>query len=181
MKQKILNLFDGSKYYIVIKTEEDYERVARFLERHGIKNYHATEQDEERDWLWNWMAEQWNDNYKDVSISIDPYGKYFAGTRSAPSPLTPKEFFKKLRISVTPKSMSDDTPLLQQFANLFVNEPYKTLRKLGVVDDRNRLTADGKELYEQWRFQKDVGLFKEECADAIIKAQKEAKKAAKKA
>ena len=59
--------------------------------------------------------------------------------------------------------------LKEKFLVAFLGEPEKSFRKLGITNGDNLLTAEGKELYDNWKFQKDKEAFKTEVVDGLLK------------
>lgn len=61
--------------------------------------------------------------------------------------------------------------LVENFKSLFVKEPQKSFRKLGITDNSDILTEDGKTLFLTWLFNKHSDDFKKEVVDVLLKEQ----------
>lgn len=58
--------------------------------------------------------------------------------------------------------------ILKKFKNFFLlNTRDKRFMKLGIVNNDNELTEEGKELYKSWRFEKDRDEFDKEVAQKL--------------
>lgn len=67
--------------------------------------------------------------------------------------------------------------LKEKFVSLLTKEPYKTLRKLEIINGDNLLTDEGEALFLNWLFQQHIDAFKKEVADEMVKEEKKSKKA----
>lgn len=66
--------------------------------------------------------------------------------------------------------------LVQSFKLLLKTEPEKTLMKVGITDEQDNLTTDGKALYDAWKFQQDKAAFTAAVATPLLADQEAEKK-----
>lgn len=63
--------------------------------------------------------------------------------------------------------------LITTFKNLTRTEPNKSFVEAGVMDDKDVLTAEGKELFIEWLFAANAAAFNDEVVQPILKDQEE--------
>ena len=66
--------------------------------------------------------------------------------------------------------------LIQKFKMLGLGEPEKTLRLVGIQDEKGDLTEDGKALYNAWKFEQDKKAFSDAVATPLLAEQEKDKK-----
>lgn len=80
-------------------------------------------------------------------------------------------YFKRLHHKIIYWNIKGKTvEILKKFKNFFLlNARDKRFVKLGIVDQNNEPTAEGKEIYNLWRFNKDRDDFDKEVAQKLDK------------
>lgn len=63
--------------------------------------------------------------------------------------------------------------LVKKFSDLFVQEPKKSFRNVGVTDSSDMLTEDGQKVFLSWLLSKNQDAFKTEVVDKIIETSNE--------
>ena len=82
------------------------------------------------------------------------------------------KFFPRFT-QITKKSTMNS--LVSKVADLFITEPQKTFRKLGITDDRNNLTEQGEMVFINWLFTQNQDAFNTAIATPLL-AEQNAKK-----
>ncbi len=62
--------------------------------------------------------------------------------------------------------------LKEKFVGIFISEPNKTFRKVGITNGDNMLTSEGQEVFISWLLQKHGDEFKTEVADKMVEETK---------
>lgn len=70
---------------------------------------------------------------------------------------------------ITKKSTMNS--LVSKVADLFITEPQKTFRKLGITDDRNNLTEQGEMVFINWLFTQNQDAFNTAIATPLLAEQ----------
>lgn len=71
---------------------------------------------------------------------------------------------------------SENMSIKESFKQLFLKEPQKTFRKLGITDGDNELTAEGSQIFLQYLLGKYEDDFKITVCDPLVAEQKEDEK-----
>lgn len=87
------------------------------------------------------------------------------------------ELLEELSIKSNSKNMGTVNTLVQKFTTKFLPEPQKTFRKLGITDNDNALTVEGKDLLPNYLLKENQDKFKTDVCDDLLKEQEEEKKA----
>lgn len=72
-----------------------------------------------------------------------------------------------MNLELVTNNKSFMTNLTEKFANLFVKEPQKSLRKAGIFDNNDMPTVDGQKIYLAYLIAKDTQ-FKTDIVDPIV-------------
>lgn len=59
----------------------------------------------------------------------------------------------------------------EKFVHLFLSEPEKSFRKVGITSGDGALTADGQNIFLTWLLQKNGSMFKKEVVDELLKEE----------
>lgn len=70
----------------------------------------------------------------------------------------------------------ENTSIISRFINRKLKEPEKTYHKLKIMDDKDMLTSDGKELYLNYLLRKDTTFFAEVAQPMLVEIDAESKK-----
>lgn len=58
--------------------------------------------------------------------------------------------------------------LKQKFVSMFLNEPEKTFREVGITDSTGYLTSEGAEIFLTWLLKANGSAFKTEVVDSLV-------------
>lgn len=83
------------------------------------------------------------------------------------------DYESKNFILIVPFTYMSSNSLTEKFQSLFVKEPEKSFRKLGITNDKSELTKEGQDLFLAWLFKSSQTEFKKEVVDPLLAAEEQ--------
>ncbi len=91
----------------------------------------------------------------------------------------PEQYYKIISCGEQNKPCAKKMSLISKLMLQLKSEPEKSFIKAGVTNADGTLTCEGKELYENWRFQQDAAQFNTDVVQPLLAQMKEEKDCAK--